>query len=119
MTTASEVHGPEAPWTANDATFGARLALVRQHMGWGNLKEAAVACGIPVESWRAWERDNVLPRRYFEICAKIARVAGCDYGWLVDKRPSGSTLQKLHRKFASVTGEGLDPQPSLPLLHSI
>ena len=59
-------------WTADDRTFGARLALVRQHMGWGNVKEAALACGLPPETWRTWERDNVKPRNYEEVCVKIA-----------------------------------------------
>lgn len=120
MTVASTMHG-EA-WVANDATFGARLALIRQHMGWGNLKEAAVACGIPVESWRSWERDGVLPRRYLESCAQIARVAGCDYGWLVDRRPSGSslpTLPKVRPNLRAIGGEGRDSMPRLPLLAPI
>lgn len=67
----------------DDSTFGARLALVRQFMKWGNVKEAAVACGLPVESWRTWERDNVLPRRYTAICVTIADKTGCDLGWLL------------------------------------
>jgi len=67
----------------DDSTFGARLALVRQRMGWGNVREAAVACGIPPESWRTWERDNVAPRRVVEMASLIADRTGCDYGWLL------------------------------------
>ncbi len=70
-------------WTPDDSTFGARLALVRQRMGWGNVKEAATECGLPPESWRTWERDNVVPRRVVEIAALIAEKTGCDYGWLL------------------------------------
>jgi hypothetical protein len=70
-------------WTADDSTFGARLALVRQRMGWGNLKQAAVACGVPAESWRRWERDGRSPRDILEIAAIIADRTGCDYGWLL------------------------------------
>lgn len=70
-------------WTADDSTFGARLALVRQRMGWGNLKEAAVACGLPPESWRRWERDGRSPRDVLEIASLIAERTGCDYGWLL------------------------------------
>jgi hypothetical protein len=73
-----------APWIPDDSTFGARLALVRQRMGWGNVKEAALACGEAPESWRTWERDNVNPRKLIEICRRIATRTGCDYGWLVD-----------------------------------
>lgn len=70
-------------WTADDSTFGARLALVRQRMGWGNVKEAAVACGLPPESWRRWERDGRAPRDKDEIAWRIAERTGCDYGWLL------------------------------------
>lgn len=70
-------------WTADDSTFGARLALVRQRMGWGNLKEAAMACGLPAESWRRWERDNRAPRDKDDIAWRIAERTGCDYGWLL------------------------------------
>lgn len=117
MTTARAERGE--PWTANDATFGARLALIRQRMGWGNLKEAAVACGMPVESWRAWERDNVLPRRYLETCAQIATATGCDYGWLVDRRPSGSAQfspPQIRMKLRALSGEGCSTRIQPPLL---
>lgn len=67
---------------AGDA-FGARLALVRQRMGWGNVKEAAVACGLPVESWRNWERDNREPRNYLEVCRTISNATGVSFMWLL------------------------------------
>lgn len=70
-------------WRPDDSTFGARLALVRQRMGWGNVREAAVACGIPPESWRTWERDNVAPRRLVEMATLIANRTGCDFYWLI------------------------------------
>jgi hypothetical protein len=70
-------------WTANDSTFGARLALVRQRMGWGNVKEAAVACGLPVESWRNWERDGRLPRDLMGVGQAVSARSGCDLGWLI------------------------------------
>lgn len=74
---------PTKGWTADDSTFGARLALIRQRMAWGNVKEAAVACGLPPESWRTWERDNVAPRRVVEVAAIISEKTGCDFGWLL------------------------------------
>lgn len=80
--TISPVSTRTAGWTADDSTFGARLALVRQRMQWGNVKEAAVACGLPTESWRTWERDGITPRRQVEIAKKIAEKTGCDYIWL-------------------------------------
>lgn len=81
------VHGerPDADlqkgWTVDDTTFGARLALVRQRMGW-NIKEAATACGIPPASWASWEA-GALPRKREETCEKIAAQTGADYLWLM------------------------------------
>ena len=77
-----------------DDIFGARLALIRQHMGWGNVKEAALACGVPVASWRNWERDGRLPRDLMTVTAKIAERTGCDQAWLAGfpRPPRGTTL---------------------------
>jgi hypothetical protein len=75
---------PPASWIPDDSTFGARLALIRQRMAWGNVKEAALACDVPPESWRTWERDGVEPRGLTRIARKISEATGCDYGWLVD-----------------------------------
>lgn len=70
-------------WVPTDLTFGARLALVRQRMAWGNVKQAATACGLPVQSWRTWERDGVVPRHIVTVAKQIAAVTGCDYLWLL------------------------------------
>jgi hypothetical protein len=78
------------PWIPTDETFGARLALIRQRVGWGNVTAAAVACDITVSSWRAWERDNVLPKAYLSTCQRIAEVTGCDLAWLVGVPPLGT-----------------------------
>jgi len=72
----------EPGWIPNVSTFGARLALVRQAMGWGNVKQAAQLCGIAVETWRTWERDGVEPKSLISACMKIAGVTGVDYRWL-------------------------------------
>lgn len=68
-------------WVPDDSTFGARLALVRQRMGW-NIKEAGVACVISPESWRRWEAGKTEPKSYMSICMRIAGVTGVDYRWL-------------------------------------
>ena len=81
--------GRSTKWVPTDDTFGARLALIRQRMKWGNVKEAAVACGLPPESWRTWERDGVAPRRVVEIAGLIAERTGCDYVWLLTGRSDG------------------------------
>ncbi len=75
-------------WIQDDSTFGARLALVRFRMGW-NMKEAALACGVPAASWRGWEADGSLPRDYVAICRVISSRTLCDYGWLREGEPSG------------------------------
>jgi hypothetical protein len=72
-----------AGWVPDDDTFGARLALIRQRMGWGNVKEAALACGLPPESWRTWERDGVEPRGIVQKVALISDRTGCDFDWLL------------------------------------
>jgi transcriptional regulator with XRE-family HTH domain len=80
MATQSIEHG----WVP-ELTFGARLALIRQRYGW-NVKEAAIACRLPVQSWRGWERDHMQPRRYIEVCRIIAEATGADYDWVLDGR---------------------------------
>lgn len=96
VTTAYETHG----WIASDDTFGARLAMIRQHKGWGNVKEAALACGIPVQSWRTWERDGKQPRYYPYVCQQIAERSGADFSWLLDgRRPGGGEVRR----------EGIEP----------
>lgn len=81
MSTSAEAVGHG--WTASDRdSFGARLALVRQRMGWGNVKEAALACGIPPQSWRTWERDNVQPRDFMGAVQRVVERTGCDEAWL-------------------------------------
>jgi hypothetical protein len=69
-------------WVPDATSFGARLALIRQRMEWGNVKEAALACGLPVESWRNWERDGRQPRDYMRVCQVIAEHTGVDVTWL-------------------------------------
>ena len=67
------------PWVPT-LTFKARLALVRNHMDW-NTKEAALACGLPPQSWRNWEK-GFKPRDYASACALIADRTGVDRDWL-------------------------------------
>jgi hypothetical protein len=102
-------------WVPDDSTFGARLALIRQRMGWGNVKEAAMACGLPVESWRNWERDGAMPRRMVEVASVIADRTGCDLGWLL----AGSRLRTRDRGQTTVAYPvaypgGRAPAPSRP-----
>ena len=61
-------------------TFAARLAVVRNRMGW-NAKEAAVMCGLPSQSWRNWETGKH-PHDYERVCIAIADHTGVSLRWL-------------------------------------
>jgi hypothetical protein len=101
MTVSAET-SEQTGWVADASTFGARLALIRQRMHWGNVKEAAEACGVPVESWRRWERDDREPHRRDTIAANIAHASGCDYLWLVH----GPSRGKLPRRDSNTEPAG-------------
>jgi len=91
MTTSAPPQG----WTVNDATFAARLALVRMRMGW-NVKEAARECGQAPATWRMWEIDGILPRHHVQVAKQISDRSGCDYLWLLlgpDRGEGGGTLR--------------------------
>lgn len=70
----------EDPWIPHD-TFGARLALIRQHMRW-NVTQAATACGLGDENWRKWERGTN-PQKMLAVVEQIAGKTGCDRNWLM------------------------------------
>lgn len=92
MTTATgEQRSTGDGWTAGPDTFGARLALVRQRMGW-NITEAARECGLGAESWRLWEQGRE-PHRLVTIAMAIANKTGCDYLWLVHGPDRGGTIR--------------------------
>lgn len=78
---ATETESPAPPWVPDDSTLGARLALIRQRMGW-NITEAAKACGVPPENWRLWEAGRQ-PRNFITMAMLIAGRTGCDLDWLV------------------------------------
>src|SRR5690606_10796722 len=103
-------------WIADASTLGARLALIRQKMGWGSVAEAARACGLPVESWRTWERDGVEPRRLTTIAKQISTRTGCDYLWLLlgpdQGGGGGESLNRRYRPLAERVIAGPDtPKP--------
>jgi hypothetical protein len=78
-------------WIPNATSFGARLILIRQRMGWGNVKEAAIECGLPPESWRQWEK-GAAPRRIVEISSVVSNRTGCSYLWLLTGDGSGKAI---------------------------
>jgi len=64
--------------------FSAKLALVRHRMGW-NIKEAALACGLPPQSWRGWEIQRRLPHNIRAVGRSISNRTGVDYSWLMEE----------------------------------
>jgi hypothetical protein len=129
MTTATGTQStePESGWIADDSTFGARLVLIRQRMGWSNVTEAARQCGLHAESWRLWEQGRI-PSRLTTVSMVIATKTGCDYLWLChgpDRGartvPSGryGRTRVLARKAPDVqtTTPGPISQPREPLVH--
>jgi hypothetical protein len=71
-------------------SFGARLALIRWHMGW-NMKEAALACGFSQQSWRGWELLGHDPRGFAEVAERISERTGIDEYWILTgkEQPAG------------------------------
>ena len=80
--------GIAARWIPTTDTFGARLALVRNAMGW-NMKEAADECGINQTSWGNWEQ-GVEPRGLAKAITKIVMRTGVDRDWLLWGAPPDS-----------------------------
>lgn len=103
------------PWIPEN-TFGARLALIRQHWGW-NVKEAALACGLDPQSWRNWEGEKGC-RTFEDTTRKIARAAGCDLGWLrgVGRGPSGLTVTHGSSHSRQLALPGLAPRDHLQVV---
>lgn len=77
--TLSPTPDPE-PWVPED-TFGSRLALIRNRLGW-NVSEAARACSTTDQSWHNWEAGGN-PRSYQQVCERIAKASGCNIVWLM------------------------------------
>lgn len=82
MTQSTGTQPATGPWVPDASTFGARLALIRQRMKWGNVAQAAKECGVPTESWRNWEEGRE-PRRLVTIALAIATRTNVDLDWLV------------------------------------
>lgn len=119
MTTSTEVQTGGEGWTATDDSFGARLALVRQRMGW-NITQAARECGLGSESWRLWEQAGRMPVRLTTICMAIATKTGCDYLWLCHGPTRGQVHRSAYRRgprvVATVRSPEALPQPITPAM---
>lgn len=80
-------------WIPATDTFGARLALVRWHMGW-NIAEAERECALTQNTWAGYESGRE-PRRYVEIVNRIVLRTSVNKIWLM-------------------TGEGSPENPETP-----
>jgi transcriptional regulator with XRE-family HTH domain len=71
----------ETGWVPSTESFGARLALVRNHLGL-NVAKAAELAGEDDSNWQNWER-GVKPRDMVEKARKISEALGCNFLWLL------------------------------------
>lgn len=71
-------------WVPAADTFGARLALARNHLGL-NIKKAAERSGVDPTSWNKWEKGRQ-PRDLVPTTQRIAAALGCDFLWLLTGR---------------------------------
>ncbi len=71
-----------SPWVPSAESFGARLALIRNHLGGWNVSRTAKLCALDAQSWRSWEAGHH-PRDYPTVCQRIADATGCSLGWLM------------------------------------
>lgn len=79
------VRDADQGWVPSADTFGARLALVRQHLGL-NVKAAAERAGLDHSSWGTWERGRQ-PRDLLEKAKQISERLGVDRTWLLTGLP--------------------------------
>lgn len=84
MTTVRET---DRGWVPSADSFGARLALVRQHLGL-NVKAAAERAGLDHSSWGTWERGRQ-PRDLVDKARQISAALGCDFIWLLTGSSEG------------------------------
>jgi transcriptional regulator with XRE-family HTH domain len=97
---------PTTGWVPSDQSFGARLAMIRQAMGW-NAKEAALACGLPQNSWRGWEAQSRSPRNVLDVVERIVERTGVDDYWLLTGRTKPRPAEP---DGAVVRHQGLEPR---------
>lgn len=86
-------------WVPTDS-WGLRLAMVRQVMGW-NTSRAAEECGLKEATWRGWEA-GVSPQRMERRARAIADRTGCSYTWLL----AGGPLARTGRSLTLIEGGG-------------
>ena len=68
-------------WIPDSSTFGARLALVRWHMGW-NIAEAERECQLSQNTWGGYEKGHN-PRYFVEVVNRIVLRTRVNKVWLM------------------------------------
>ena len=117
MTAPTETRtGGGTPWIPDLDSCGARLALLRQKMGWGNVAEAARECGLDRESWRLWEQTGREPRRFITVAMAIATRTGVDLDWLVygPAKAAAKAPERARAKGADPTNKYAPKDPLAP-----
>lgn len=74
--------GPTKGKVASLATFGDRLAAIRQEMRI-HPHEAAALIGVSDQTWRNWEAGTTQPQKMLETARKIAEATDYDLTWLL------------------------------------
>jgi transcriptional regulator with XRE-family HTH domain len=113
MTATQETTG----WIPSTADFGARLALVRNHVRL-NVKQAAAKAGVDDSSWMAWETKGTRPREMVSVAQKISEAFGCDLFWLLtgnagQAKPTLPYIRAYLRTLRSGVPSGLLATPGL------
>lgn len=101
--------GTRVPWVPTTDAFGVRLAMIRQLLHW-NVKEAAIACGIPPGSWRQWEVFGSIPRDLVGTARAIADASGADMIWIMTGEASHDAIP-----MARIEGEVASPDDTAGL----
>ncbi len=68
-------------WVPSTDTFGARLALVRQKMGW-NQKQASEECDLSINAWARYEDEGGVADLIGTV-RKIVSRTGVNEMWLL------------------------------------
>jgi transcriptional regulator with XRE-family HTH domain len=97
----------ERGWIPSANSFGARLALVRNHLGL-NAKAAAERAGVDDSSWLAWETKGTKPRDLVEKARQISDTLGCDFIWLLTgSSEGGKSTERYRAPYGSLGGTGV------------
>lgn len=84
---------PTTTRSVPEDTLALRLVIARVYRGHYNAASAALAVGVPRQSWSNWERGKPIQHED-AMLAKIARVLDVDEDWLRDGGPLGGATMR-------------------------